>query len=377
MKITGVRLQLCHFPLPAPFNPSWLAGFPQGSNGVAIYRLQTDEGIEGITASPLIADEAKGSINLLRATLIGRDPTQVEDVFKILRSATRSLGLRSWHIEPACWDIIGKAAGQPVWRLLGGAKNRLRAYCSFGEVRDGKQRIDDVAHVKELGFTAAKLRVRSMTIDEDVEQVRLVREAHPDFTLMVDANMGWRVHGFAPYPEWDVSRAVRFAKRVEPYEIEWLEEPLDQFDYTGYAELRSQTSIPLAAGEMLSDLHGFRDLIAHRSVDIVQPDAVLTGGILMARKVAGMAEAAGLRFNPHTWTNGIGLRINMQVMGAVANCDWCEIPYDPPGWVPEARDAMLAEPTLIDPDGHVTLSEAPGLGIELDEDRLKAQAEEV
>src|SRR5207244_8198693 len=97
MKITGVRVQLCHFPLPQPFSPSWMAGFPQASNGCAIYRVQTDEGIEGISASPLIADEAKGMVNLLRATLTGRDPTQVEDLFKILRSATRSLGLRSWH----------------------------------------------------------------------------------------------------------------------------------------------------------------------------------------------------------------------------------------------------------------------------------------
>ena len=377
MKITGVRVHLCHFPLPAMFSPSWLAGFPAMSNGCAIYRIQTDEGIEGVSASPLVADEAKGMVNLLRATLIGRDPTQVEDIFKILRSATRSLGLRSWHVEPACWDIIGKAAGLPVWRLLGGARNPIRAYCSFGEVREGKQRIDDVAHVKDLGFTAAKLRIRSMTIEEDVEQVRVVREAHPEFTLMVDANMGWRVHGFAEYPEWGVSRAVRTAKLLEPYDIEWLEEPLDQFDYRGYAELRAQTSIPLAAGEMLSDLHGFRDLIEHRSVDIVQPDAVLTGGILMARKVAGMAEAAGLRFIPHTWTNGIGLRINMQVMGAVANASWCEFPDDPPGWVPEARDAMLAEPTEIDADGFVTLSEAPGLGIELDEEQIAAHGEEL
>jgi D-galactarolactone cycloisomerase len=377
MKITGIRVKLCHFPLPQPFSPSWLSGFPQASNGCAIYRVQTDEGIEGISASPLIADEAKGTVNLLRATFTGRDPTQVEDLFKILRSATRSLGLRSWHVERAFWDIIGKASNMPVWRLLGGARNRIRAYCSFGEVRDSKRRIDDVAHVQELGFTAAKLRVRSMTIGEDVDQVRQVREAHPDFKLMVDANMGWRTHGFAPYPEWDVSRAVRFCRAVEDCDLEWLEEPLDQFDYRGYAELRSKTSIPLAAGEMLSDLHGFRDLIEHRSVDIVQPDATLSGGILMSRKVAGMAEAAGLRFNPHTWTNGIGLRINMQIMGAVANCDWCEIPYDPPGWVPEARDAMLVEPTTIDTDGYVTLSEAPGLGIELDEERIKAAGEEL
>src|SRR5205807_4398304 len=86
MKITGIRVQLCHFPLPEPFSPSWLAGFPQASNGCAIYRVQTDEGIEGVSASPLIADEAKGMVNLLRATLTGRDPTQVEDLFKILRS---------------------------------------------------------------------------------------------------------------------------------------------------------------------------------------------------------------------------------------------------------------------------------------------------
>src|SRR5438270_8144521 len=247
MKITGIRVQLCHFPLPQTFSPSWMAGFPQASNGCAIYRVQTDEGIEGISASPLIADEVKGMVNLLRATLTGRDPTQVEDIFKILRSATRSLGLRSWHIEPACWDIIGKAANQPVWRLLGGAKNRIRAYCSFGEVRDGKQRIDDVAHVKELGFAAAKLRVRSMTIEEDVEQVRLVREAHPDFALMVDANMGWRVHGFGPYPEWAVTRAIRTARALEEYGIEWLEEPLDPLDHRGSAGGRAQTTRPRPA----------------------------------------------------------------------------------------------------------------------------------
>src|ERR687887_1276602 len=377
MKITGLRVHMCHFPLPAPFAPSWLAGFPQTTNGCAIYRIQTDEGIEGITASPLIADEAKGMVNLLRAVLTGRDPTQVEDIFKLLRSSTRSLGLRSWHIEPACWDIVGKAAGLPVRRLLGGAHDRIRAYASLGEVREGKERVDDVAALKDQGFTAAKLRVRAMTIEEDLDQVRTVRHAHPDFTLMVDANMGWRVHGFAPYPEWDVARAVRTARGLEELDIEWLEEPLDQFDYRGYAELRSKTSVPLAAGEMLSDLHGFRDLIEHRSVDIVQPDATLTGGILMARKVAGMAEAAGLQFAPHTWTNGIGFLVNLQVMGAVPNCRGAEYPLDPPGWLPEARDAMLAEPVWIEPDGWITLPEKPGLGIELDEEALAAHGEEI
>jgi len=377
MKITGVRVHLCHFPLPETFSPSWLPGFPMATNGCAIVRLQTDEGIEGVSASPLIADEAKGLVNLLRLVLTGRDPTQVEEMFKLLRSATRALGLRAWHVEPACWDLIGKAAGMPVWRLLGGARDRIRAYASTGELREPKRRVDDVAAYREQGFTAVKLRIRFPTIEEDVAVVRAVRDAHRDVALMVDANQGWRVHGFAPYPEWDLARAVRTARELEDLDVTWLEEPLDQFDYRGYAALRRKTSVPLAAGELLSDLHGYRDLVERRAVDVVQSDATLSGGILMSRKVAAMAEAAGMGFAPHTYTNGIGLRVNLQVMGAVANAEWCEVPLDPPGWTAEARDAMLAEPTRVEADGFVRLPEAPGLGIVLDEERIAANGEEV
>lgn len=377
MKITDIRVHLCHFPLPAMFQPSWLAGFPAMSNGCAIYRVQTDEGLEGVSASPLIGEEARGLATLMRLTLSGRDPTQVEEIFKMLRSATRSLGIRAWHIEPACWDIIGKAAGLPVWRLLGGARPRVRAYASTGELRPPEQRVEDVRALAEQGFTAVKLRIRWMTVEEDLAVVRAVREALPDMAIMVDANQGWRVHGFGEYPEWDLARAVRTARALEELRVEWLEEPLDQFDYRGYAELRRKTMVPIAAGEMLSDLHGFRDLIEGRCVDVVQPDAILSGGILMSRKVAGMAEAAGIGFSPHTWTNGIGLRVNLQVMGAVPGNGWCEYPIDPPGWTPEVRDAMLAEPLRIDPDGWVTLPEAPGLGIELDEEAIAEHGEVV
>lgn len=377
MKITGIRLHLCHFPLPATFSPSWLPGFPMSTNGCAIYRLQTDEELEGVTASPLIADEAKGLINLLRLVLVGRDPTQVEEIFKLLRSAARALGFRAWHLEPACWDLIGKASGLPVWQLLGGANPRVRAYASTGELREPERRVEDASALREQGFTAVKLRIRFPTVEEDVAVVRAVREALPDLTIMVDANQGWRVHGFAPYPEWDLPRAIRTARALEELDVEWLEEPLDQHDVRGYRDLRERTGIRLAAGELLSDLHGFRDLVEQRAVDVLQPDAMLTGGILMARKVAGMAEAAGMGFAPHTWTNGIGLLANLQVMGGVGNVEWCEYPIDPPGWTPEARDAMLSGPVGITPDGYVELPKEPGLGIVLDDERIEAQGEEV
>jgi D-galactarolactone cycloisomerase len=376
VKITGIRVHLCHFPLPEQFSPSWLPGFPLSTNGCAIVRLQTDEGLEGVSAGILLADEAKGAVNVLRAVLTGRDPTNIDDIFKLLRSAARVLGLRAWHVEPACWDLIGKAAGMPVWRLLGGAAARIRAYASTGELREPARRVEDVQALKQQGFSGVKLRVRWPTIEEDVALVRAVREAAPDLALMVDANQGWRVHGFGEYPEWDLARAVRTARALEELDVTWLEEPLDQHDYRGYAALRQKTTVPLAGGELLSDLHGFRDLIEHRAVDILQPDATLTGGIRMGTQVAAMAKTAGLGFAPHTWTNGIGLLANLQVMGAVG-AEWCEYPIDPPGWTPEARDAMLAAPITIDPDGYVTLPERPGLGIELDEERIAAHGEEI
>src|SRR5207247_7283205 len=111
-------------------------------------------------------------------------------VFRLRRSAPRRRGLRSCHVEPALWDIIGKAAGLPVWRLLGGARTRVRAYASTGELRSGEQRAEDVAARVEEGFSAVKLRIRFMTVEEDVAVVRTVREAHPDVTLMVGRTCG-------------------------------------------------------------------------------------------------------------------------------------------------------------------------------------------
>ena len=378
MKITGIRVQLCHFPLPAPFTPSWIPGFPMPMNSCVIYRLQTDEGLEGVAAGIAFADEAKALVNLLRAFLVGRDPEDVDDVVKILRSATRVLGIRAWHVEPACWDLIGKARGRSVAHLLGAERDRVRVYCSTGSLRSPEASAENALRMREEGFTGIKLRVRFPTVEEDVAVVRAVREAvGVSMAVMVDANQGWRVHGFGPYPEWDLERAAETAARLEDLDLTWLEEPLDQFDYEGYRRLKQRTSIPLAAGEMLSDYHGFRDLIAGRCVDVVQPDVTLSGGIRLGHDVAGMAAEAGLGFACHTWTNGLGLAANLHVMAAASTCEWAEFPYDPPGWVPEARDAMLAEPFRIDADGFLRLPDGPGLGVTLDDERITAHAEEL
>ncbi len=377
MKITGADAYLCHFPLPEPFYPSWIPAFPQTNNSLLLMRITTDEGIEGVCAGIGFANEWKGFPDLIRVFLINRDPFQVEEAVKILRSA-KVVGFRAWFIEIALWDIIGKATGQPIYRLLGGCRDRVKAYASTGELRGIERRVEDVQALLEQGFKGIKLRIRYPEMREDIALVEAVRAAVGDeVELMVDANQAWLIHGFGSYPVWDFKRALATARELEKLGVTWLEEPLRIRDYHGLAELRRATSLPIAGGELNEDLDDFRELIGRGCYDILQPDVTFSGGILMGRKIAAMAEAAHITYNPHTWTNGVGLAANLQLMGAIPNCTHCEFPYEPPGWVPEARDAMLTEPLWIDGDGYIKVPDKPGLGVEIDWDKVEAHSEKI
>lgn len=377
MKITEVEAYLCHLPLPAPFNPSWIPGLPQMNNSFIFVKLVTDEGIEGVTATVAFAGELKGAPELLKVFLVDRDPFAVEDFIKVFRAA-KAVGVRAWFMEVALWDIIGKAAGQPVYRLLGGYQDRVKAYASTGELRQPAQRAEDALAIKEKGFGAIKLRTRNIDIRKDIEVVEAVRDAvGQEMDIMVDANQAWPIHGFADYPAWDLKSAMAFAKELEHLDVLWLEEPLGMYEYDALSLLTSSTTINISGGEMNPDIYDFRELINRRCYDIIQPDVTLSCGILNGKKIAGMAEAAGLQMSPHTWTNGIGFAANLQLMGAIPNCSYCEYPYEPPGWVPEARDGMLSKVFGIDDEGYVRLPEEPGLGIEVDMEKIRANGEKI
>jgi len=369
MKIDRIDAWVCSFPLPAPFSPSWVPGHANPNNSCVVYRLVTDEGLEGYAGWVAFADEPRGPVNLLRAFLMGRDPTRPAELRPIIESAVRVLGLRVWFVETALYDLAAKAAGVPLYRYLGGVRDRVPAYASFGELREAKARADDAIAARELGFGCIKLRPRHETMREDIEEVETVRAAVGDsMAIAADANQGWRVDTFAKGPSWDFKRALATAKAYEQFDVEWLEEPLDQFDFEGYRRLRDQTTTPIAGGELAGDIWPCRELIERRAVDIIQPDATFTGGIAGALQIAQMAEMFGIGFQPHTWSNGLGLAANMHVMAAT-NGAWLEYPYDPPGWVPEGRDAMLTEPIKAT-DGFVDLPQTPGLGVELDIERI-------
>lgn len=372
MKITDVEAWLFHRPLAEPFYPSWITGYASTMNSAVIYRLHTDEGIDGICGGVAFADEAKGPVNLMRVYMSGLDVyDDAAEIYSRLRSANRTLGIRAWFLEAGFWDIRGKAENKSVAELLGAKRNKIPAYASTGQVRDPDDAAKHALGVLERGFKGIKIRTRHATVEEDLAMVRAVREAiGDDIVLMCDANQAWRVDVFGKGPVWDLERATATARGMEEFGVAWLEEPLDMYDFDGYAELRKRTSTPIAAGE----LHGEPSLVELQmnagAVDIVQPDLVFTGGVTGVWDLVQKSHARGMKYAPHCWTNGLGLAANLQVATAAPNCDWLEFPYDPPGWTPEGRDGMLSTPIEVDSEGFVA-ARGPGLGVELDEDALK------
>ncbi len=373
-KIRRVELHHVRIPLPRTFYPSWIPGFPQNENRFDLIRVITDDGVEGWSAGPAMSNERSGLGSVLAPYLIGEDPTDIDAMQQRLREIGY-LGLRNWWIEPAFWDIKGKLAGKPVYELLGAERGgKVRVYASTGQVRRPGDRIEEALARYEEGFRAIKLRVHDFDEDEDIEQVVETAKAVGDkMKIGVDANQAWRVAVVSDAPRWDLGRAKRFVDACADAGLAWVEEPLAMDDYDAQAALTAYSRVPISGGELhTGGLPELKMMIERRCYDIFQPDAIFTGGIQQTLEVARLCREHGLLYTPHTWTNGIGFAVNLQLMAAsgFAGEKELEYPYDPPGWVEQARDGLLRRP-FLHTRGEIELPTLPGLGFEIDTKALK------
>ncbi|MEP3276491.1 MAG: mandelate racemase/muconate lactonizing enzyme family protein [Stappiaceae bacterium] len=365
MKISDISITHHRLPLDPPFHASWDTK-PRTQFDATIVRVQTDEGLVGIgSGDRMIGFEGHEEL------FIGQDPMRLERHYRILSNINFHYG-RCWPLDLALWDLCGKITGQPVWKLLGGNADRIRAYASSGTLRSPTEMADFAADISAQGFKAMKVRFHRAVWQDDVAIVRAIRErVGSTLELMVDCNQGWRMPWDTKSP-WTYKDALAVARALEKLNVYWMEEPLFRADRDNMRLLREATDIRIAGGEMNREVSEFKDLIAAGSLDIVQPDAALVGGITGLRRVAVLAEENGILFTPHTWTNGIGLLANAHLTAGISNAPFLEFPYDEPAWSLDRRDYMLASPTSIDDGGFLTLSDAPGLGIVLNEDTLAA-----
>ena len=363
MKIAAIEARRYRYPLDPPFRAAWDPDHRTHQDAtVAIVR--SDEGVEGYASGDDLPDRG-----LLERLLVGVDATDHTRVHGILETVDFHHG-RNWILEVAVWDMVARAEGVPLWRFLGGERDRIGAYASTGELVSAEERVRRSLELRDAGVRALKLRLHSEDWRVDLPVVEAVREAvGPGLELMVDANQGWRMPGDL-LPRWARDTAVEFARELERLDVYWLEEPLPTDDVDGYASLGRASGVRIAAGEMVRTFAEARDLVLRGGVEVVQPDVVLAGGIEGCRSVAALAEGNRRSWSPHTWSNGYGLLANLHAALAFSTCPFLEVPLDPPAWSAERRDWLLPVTLEIAHDGTIGPPPGPGLGVVPDFDAL-------
>jgi len=361
------RIDISHhrLPLDPPFPASWDTR-PRTHFPATIVRVTDSDGRVGVgSGDAMYGFEDYGDL------FLGRDPLDLERHHAVLSNIDFHAG-RPWPMDVALWDLVGQIRERPVWDLLGGRGRRVRAYASSGVHRPVAAMVQLAQRVQSAGFPALKVRFGRPDPAEDLAVVHAVRDAVGDgLELMVDCNQGWRMP-WDTAPPWTVDHATGVAEALAAESVYWMEEPLHRGDYAGYSELRRRVDIRVAGGEMTREPYELRELLARDCLDVFQPDCVCTGGITGLARLAAEVDAAGRTFTPHTWGNGIGLLANLHLTAGTVDAPFIEYPYDPPEWTPARRDYPLAGPLEPDGEGWLELTDEPGLGIHLDEERLAA-----
>jgi len=354
--IDAIEVRRYRLPLDPPFYASW-DPTPRRAHTATVVRVRAGD-LEGVGSGDAMLGLAGNE-----ALFLGRDPLAIERHVTILDNLQFYYG-RMWPLEIALWDLIGQVAGQPLWRLLGGERPDVPLYASTGQRLPLAERVAAVLRLRAEGFRAVKLRFFADDPQDDLHIIRAVRDAAPDLILLCDANQAWRTPDDTR-PSWDLKRARWVADALAELDVYWLEEPLHRHDYAGLAELRRGARLRIAGGEANREFAEMRLYLDHGSLDVYQPDVAWSTGILRGAQIAREVQARGAFYSPHTWGDGLVLLANLHVSAAVSRAPFIEFPYDPPWWTPERRDYILPAPILA-ANGRVTLSDAPGLGVQLD-----------
>ena len=370
MKITDVEAYMLTG--PPEERGHWVSHYPVHQANELLIRLKTDDGLEGfgLGSSRLLIKGAAEMFNEgLKEIIIGEDALAPERLYEKIFSIThqKMAFLKEWSrngllitsaaIDLAMWDILGKASGQPLFRLFGGYREEVPCYVTCAYYRDGKdlgELREEMEMLKAQGHRAFKAKIGGASLDEDMARLRVIREVIGDEDeLMLDVNGAW-----------DLPTAIEGARLLKEIRPRWLEEPVRWFD--DRRELRilaRKTDIPLSAGESEQTGHGVRALLEEQAIDIVQFDCTRMGGFTMGRKLTALAELSHVEIAPHH-----DCFIHAHIVAA-----------SPAGCIVESftdpeRDPLQAElfenPPRIE-NGTLYLNDAPGLGLTLSEEAIE------
>jgi L-alanine-DL-glutamate epimerase-like enolase superfamily enzyme len=381
MKIADIRTIPLSYRCEEPYMS---AAGAQMVRSALLVEIETDTGLVGIgeagSAGGPLASTRVVVEQELKPLLLGEDPLRIEWLWQKMFQRSRQHGRRGivMHaisgIDIALWDLAGKVAKMPLYRLLGAYRDKVEAYASGGFYQEGKDvtaLANEAAKAVEQGFRAMKMKIgrnpstqsnlREMlahhdlcvvSLEEDLARVEAVRQAlGREAKLMVDVNCAW-----------SPALAIQMGKAMEPYNLYWLEEPVATDDIRGSAAVAESLATAVAGYETEVGLYGFRELITQKAVDIIQPDIAWAGGFTECRRIAALAHAYNLMVAPHAFSSAIPLVASMHLLASLPNGLILEFDQNPHA----LREHLLKEPIRIDREGYVKLPERPGLGVELD-----------
>lgn len=351
MKITKVDPFVLHVPLGRTVADSFNVTDQIGLTGV---QLHTDAGIvaNGFTTTLASGDELiRTAIECCYASVLhGRDPFQVKQIWHDLfwsslhwvgRQGITTMAMAA--VDIALWDLMAKAVEKPLWRLLGGAKDKqIKTYNTDGGWlnKSVDELVDHMKRILDQGWTSVKMKVGSPNPREDYDRVRRVRKAiGDDVDLMLDVNQ-----------TWDLNTAMVWGKRLEEFHIGWLEEPLHPEDVRSHRILAKELNTPIALGEHIYTRWAFRDYLMEEAVEIIQVDATRVAGVTEWLQVADLAACFNCPVIPHTGTGEAG-QVHQHLVAATLNSPMQE-------FVPFGRNLFL-EPVNVR-EGYLHLPETPG-----------------
>jgi D-galactarolactone cycloisomerase len=336
--------------------------------GGAYVEIRTDEGLVGI-GPPM----DPGLLPVVNEQLAGKDPFDVEAHAARLQYYGRGRVRRGTaSVDIALWDLIGKAIGQPLFKLWGGGGGEVVPYASTIRLSTPKAAASLAAELVEDGWKAVKLRLHHETLAEDVRTVEAVRaEVGGRIAIMADANQAQSPGTWQPGVRWDLGRAVAAARELERLGCVWLEEPLPRYAFDQLAELNHLVELPIAGGENNAGLHEFEWMLERGVYDILQPDARVSGGITELRKIGALAETFGKRVVPHHGGGGIGTIAHLHLVAAWPHAPYVELLHEPPIGSYRHRLAVFQDAPTVDETGRMRVPDGPGLGVEIDPDLVE------